>query len=200
MAARQAALAGALRALHRAILAYFVEDGSPPGGPWLHAEAGRHGLDPEGAFAALAAADLVHLDGTGGVAVAYPFSAAPSGYRVQLDGTPPVWAMCAIDALGIPQMAGRDGVITAADPLSGEPVHVGIRDGRWAGQPPETLVLWAHAATGEPAAARLPACPLRHQRTPRPGLPVRASGADRWACRPACRHRARRGGLRPAAA
>jgi hypothetical protein len=160
MAARQAALAGALRALHRAILAYFVEDGSPPGGPWLHAEAGRHGLDPEGAFAALAAADLVHLDGTGGVAVAYPFSAAPSGYRVQLDGTPPVWAMCAIDALGIPQMAGRDGVITAADPLSGEPVHVGIRDGRWAWQPPETLVLWAHAATGEPAAAC--ACPHIH--------------------------------------
>lgn len=160
MAAKQAALDGALRALHQAILAHFVRHGGPPGGPWLGAAAGRHGLEPEDAFAALASADLVHLDDAGGVAVAYPFSAVPSGYRVRLDGTPPVWAMCAIDALGIPQMAGRDGVITAGDPLSGEPVHVGFRDGRWAWQPPGTLVLWAQAAAGEPAAAC--ACPHVH--------------------------------------
>src|SRR5258708_32138108 len=35
-----------------------------------------------------------------------------------------VWSMCAIDALGIPAMLGRDVVITSKDPVTGEPVTV----------------------------------------------------------------------------
>ena len=40
--------------------------------------------------------------------------------------------MCAIDALGLPAMAGRDGRITSADPADGTPIEVTVRDGIWA--------------------------------------------------------------------
>lgn len=156
-AAKQAALSEALRRLHQAILARFLDHGSPPGTPWLHDEASRLGLDPPPAFAELATADLVHLDDTGRIRVAYPFSGAPSGHQVHLDGAPPVWAMCAVDALGIPQMAGRDGVITATDPHSGGPVRVEVRGGRWHWSPQATAVLAVYASAGEPAAQC--ACP-----------------------------------------
>jgi len=40
----------------------------------------------------------------------------------RLPGAVTVASMCAIDALGIPEMLGCDAVIDAADPVSGEPV------------------------------------------------------------------------------
>lgn len=52
----------------------------------------------------------------------------PTAHRVELDGLPAVWAMCAIDALGLPAMAGRDGRITSADPADGTPIEVTVRD------------------------------------------------------------------------
>lgn len=60
----------------------------------------------------------MHLDADGDVGVAYPFSRRPSGHLVQLDRGPAVWAMCAIDALGIPVMTGRDAAIVSADPAA----------------------------------------------------------------------------------
>jgi hypothetical protein len=151
-AARHAALPGNLRRLHQAILAYFVENGEPPGRSWLGPEARRLGLDPDTAYADLAAADLVHLGEAGQVAVAYPFSGLPTGHRVHLAGGPPVWSMCAIDALGIPQMTGRDGVIVAADPHSGEPVRVELGAGEWRWSPPATAVLVTRPSPGVPSA------------------------------------------------
>jgi len=38
---------------------------------------------------------------------------------VELAGGPAVFAMCAVDALGIPQMLRRDGRISSVDPASG---------------------------------------------------------------------------------
>jgi alkylmercury lyase len=155
--AQQAVLPGRLRRLHQEILVYFLDHGDPPGPSWLHAQAGRLGLDPPAAQADLAAADLVHLDQAGQVAVAYPFSGVPTGHRVQLAGAPGVWAMCAIDALGIPQMTGRDGTLTAADPHSSEPVRVEVTDRTWRWNPPATTVLMAQAGTCDSSA--LCSCP-----------------------------------------
>lgn len=157
MAARQARLTDGARGLHHAILTCFLDTGSPPGQTWLQREAEALGLDPRSACAELAEADLVHLDQAGSVSVAYPFSAVPSGHRVQLADGPSVWAMCAIDALGIPQMAGRDATITATDPHSGEPVRVEVTAGEWRWSPTSTSVLVALADTGD--ASALCACP-----------------------------------------
>jgi alkylmercury lyase len=112
IAGRQERLPGPLRGLHRAVLRRFLATGAPPTAGWVLQAAAEAGLDAS-AVNELAAADAVHMV-NGMVAVAYPFSGTPTPHRVELDGLPAVYAMCAIDALGLPAMAGRDGRITSA--------------------------------------------------------------------------------------
>jgi hypothetical protein len=101
----------------------------------------------------LAAADAVHLV-NGIVAVAYPFSGTPTPHRVELDGLPAVYAMCAIDALGLPAMTGRDGRITSADPADGTPIEVTVRGGGWSWARPGRLSWPGAPPTAAPSAAR----------------------------------------------
>ena len=142
-ARRQAVLPVAARDLHRAVLRRFLETGAAPALDWLRQTAGEFGLD-DSAVAELEAADLVHSAG-GMVAVAYPFSGRPTRQQVELDGFPAVFAMCAIDALGIPPMAGRDGRITATDPRDGAPVVVSVRGDQWRWAPADAVVVFARA-------------------------------------------------------
>lgn len=102
-AGRQAALPGPLREVHRAVLRRFLETGAPPAADWIASAAAGLGLS-DAAVTDLVAADLVHA-ANGVVAVAYPFSGTPTRQQVELDGFPAVYAMCAIDALGIPATA-----------------------------------------------------------------------------------------------
>jgi hypothetical protein len=140
-AVRQAALPAPLRDLHRAVLRRFLETGSPPTARWIAGTAAGMGLG-DSAADALEAADLVHVAG-GLVSVAYPFSGRPTRQQVELDGFPAVYAMCAIDALGIPAMAGRDGRIAATDPRDGAPVVISVRRGRWRWTPAGSVVVLA---------------------------------------------------------
>jgi hypothetical protein len=144
IAARQERLPGPLRELHRAVLRRFLEAGAPPTARWLRQAAADGGLDGA-ALDALAAADAVHVVNEV-VAVAYPFSGTPTPHRVQLDGLPAVYAMCAIDALGLPLMAGRDGQVTSAGPHDGTPIEVTVRDGAWSWDPAGTVVVAGQAA------------------------------------------------------
>lgn len=155
--ARQRGLPAAGRALHQHILRAFAEHGTPPSLADLRPAAKRLGLDLDLALRKLAEADLVHLDGDGVVEVAYPFSGRATGITVQLSDGPHVHAMCAIDALGISPMTGRDGVITATDPGTGEPVEVESAGGRWTWRPEATAVLLAANGGGPTVAAS--ACP-----------------------------------------
>jgi len=139
-ASRQAALPGPLRELHRAVLRRFLATGAPPAAGWVAGAAAGLGLS-DAAVAELEAADLVHA-ASGVVAVAYPFSGTPTRQQVELDGFPAVYAMCAIDALGIPAMAGRDGRITATDPRDGAPVVVSVRGGQWRWTPATAVVVF----------------------------------------------------------
>jgi hypothetical protein len=96
------------------VLRRFLAAGAPPTARWLRQAAADAGLDAT-ALDALAAADTVHVS-HGVVAVAYPFSGTPTPHRVELDGLPAVYAMCAIDALGMSAMPGHPVTITAAEP------------------------------------------------------------------------------------
>ncbi len=140
-ASRQAALLGPLRELRRAVLRRFLRTGGPPATGWIAGAAAGLGLS-DSAVADLEAADLVHA-ANGVVSVAYPFSGTPTRQQVELDGFPAVYAMCAIDALGIPAMTGRDGRITAVDPRDGAPVVVSVRGGRWRWTPATAVVVFA---------------------------------------------------------
>jgi Alkylmercury lyase len=112
---RVADVSGAARALHRRILLAFAAGTSPP-------------ADERDLLAELEQRDLIGRDPvTSEVVVAYPFSARETPHRVELidDGTR-VYAMCAIDALGIPCMLDRQARISSRDPDTAEPVELAI--------------------------------------------------------------------------
>lgn len=144
-------LAPDTRALHREVLRAFLDSGAAPSLSWLHGQASRLGLEPDAALRELAEADLVHLAGSS-VVIAYPFSGVPTSDRVQLEGGPPNYAMCAIDALGIPLMTGRDGVISSTDPGTGEPIRVVRNSTDWEWTPTSTVVVAGIAQSCETAA------------------------------------------------
>ena len=143
IAGRQERLPGPLRELHRAVLRRFLATGAPPTARWVRQAAADAGLDAS-AVDELSAADAVHM-ANGVVAVAYPFSGTPTPHRVELDGLPAVYAMCAIDALGLPAMAGRDGQIRSADPHDGTPIEVSVRGGTWSWAPASAVVVAGRA-------------------------------------------------------
>jgi NAD-dependent dihydropyrimidine dehydrogenase PreA subunit len=143
IAGRQQRLPGPLRDLHRAVLRRFLATGAPPTARWVRQAAADAGLDVS-AVDELAAADAVHV-ANGVVVVAYPFSGTPTPHRVELDGLPAAYAMCAIDALGLPAMTGRDGIITSADPYDGTPITVTARGGTRSWNPATAVVVAGRA-------------------------------------------------------
>lgn len=154
---RQQALPAALRGLHQVILQEFTVRGQVPARTELASIAARLGLDAGEALAHLVTSDLLVLSGIGEIAVAYPYSAIPTGHQVEIMGGPAVSAMCAIDALGIPAMTGHDAAITAADPATGEHVHVDVRGGHAQARPAGAAVSLPAIHDGPAARCR---CPL----------------------------------------
>jgi len=158
---RQAGLPRALRAFHRRLLGAFLTDAGPPGPAVVARLAAELDLDPQAALAALAAADVVHTDPvTGSISVAYPFSGRPTPHRVELAGGPTVQAMCALDALGIPQMTHRDARISSTDPTTGQQITVEVHGGAWRWQPATTVVLAGTAAGDAYGAVADCCCPF----------------------------------------
>jgi hypothetical protein len=157
---RQAGLPEPLRTFHRRLLAGFLAHGGPPQPAAIADLAAELGLDPDQALGVLAATDLVHRDAASGtIGVAYPFSGRPTLHQVTLAGGPTVSAMCALDALGIPQMARCDAQVSATDPVSGQPVTLQAQRGAWRWQPASTVVLVATAAGGVGGAVADCCCP-----------------------------------------
>jgi Alkylmercury lyase len=143
---RQAAdLPAGLRQTYQAILRHFAATEAAPSVADLHAVTDRAGLDPTEALRELARRDLIAIDDAGRLVAAYPFAPTPTPHTVSLGDTN-VFAMCAIDALGMPFMLGTDAVITSTDPHTGQPVRVTITNGAATYQPTEAVIVYA--ATG----------------------------------------------------
>jgi hypothetical protein len=136
-----------LRAVHQAVLRSFVNTGAAPASASLTKHAAP--FDVNDVLAELANGDFVLLDGAGQIMAAYPFSALPTKHRVQIAGKAAVFAMCAIDALGISAMTDLPVVIESADSSTGEPVTVKV-DGANATWDPATAVVYV-GRTGGPA-------------------------------------------------
>ena len=142
VSARLSGLPTPVRQLHREVLRAFLATGQPPHSDDLPLIGG---VDRGDAFGQLTELDVVQVGADGRALVAYPFSGRPTGHTVQLDGGPVLHAMCAIDALGILLMTGRDGVIVSADPGTGHPVRVERRGEGWRWAPEDTAVLLAQS-------------------------------------------------------
>lgn len=140
--------------VHRAILRRFSMTGRPPAARDLDPLVAGSGRTTTDVLQALHAADAIQLDPGGQIAVAYPFSAAPTSHRVRIRGSgdgPEVeaWAMCAIDALGIAAMLSREVRIESVDATTGRPVTVTVPDPSQGGQSvwdPWTAVVFVGAS------------------------------------------------------
>ncbi|MBI5287487.1 MAG: hypothetical protein HY873_00775 [Chloroflexi bacterium] len=89
---------------------------------------------------------------------AYPFSNLPTSHRVRISGGPEVFAMCAIDALGIPFMLKRDAAISSACEQCGSRISVEIAKQTVIASSPAGMVVWV----GKVSAGCVPAndlCP-----------------------------------------
>ena len=136
---RVAPAEGGLRAVHQAVLRSFVHTGAAPGLSCLAKHAAP--FDVSEVLAELADGDFLYLDHAGQITAAYPFSALPTPHRVRISGGAVVFAMCAIDALGMSAMVGMPVVIESADPSSSEPVTVHV-DGAISSWDPGTTVVY----------------------------------------------------------
>jgi alkylmercury lyase len=104
--------------------------------------------------------DLIQRLPDGTIWCAYPFSTQPTGHTVEVEGGgPPVHAMCAIDALGIPFMLHRTGVVRSADPTSGRDLVIRIdQGGNVRSEPADPVALVARTECVGPLASSC--CPL----------------------------------------
>ena len=138
---RVAPAEGGQRAIHQQVLRSFATTGGQPSAADLEETAARHATTASTALAALHAEDFLQL-ADGQIRAAYPFSAVPTAHLVDIDGGPRLYAMCAIDALGVAAMLDVPVTITSADPRTGDPVTVtvaaGGRTATW--HPPSAVV------------------------------------------------------------
>jgi hypothetical protein len=161
---RLAPAEGGLRAVHQRVLRAFAETGQPPSAAALAEAAAPYGASGPEVMRQLHAADFLRLDPCGAISAAYPFSPAPTRHLVTISGGPQVYAMCAIDALGIAAMLGKTVTISSSEPGTGAPVTVTVpaAGGAAAWQPGTAVVFYGQqetacapgaAAAGPPAAA-----------------------------------------------
>lgn len=128
-----------------AVLQLYAENGRAPR---IEAVAERSGMSTatvQALLNELGARDLVVLDGCR-IIGAYPFTDADSGHRVTWDGQA-ANAMCAVDALGIGSMLGRETAIASRCRHCGAPIRIEVRDDgrRLALAEPEPAVVWLSA-------------------------------------------------------
>ncbi|MGW4123437.1 alkylmercury lyase family protein [Nocardia sp. NPDC004711] len=140
------------KAIHQAVLRGFAATGRPPSATELTHIAARFDASAASVLARLHEADVIRLDAAGAIASAYPFSTSPTPHRVRITNGATVYAMCAVDALGMPAMLGTDTVITSADPTTADPIEITIHAGELTAHPTTTVVfLGARAGEGPSA-------------------------------------------------
>jgi hypothetical protein len=147
------------KAVHQAILRAFAATGHPPNATDLAAvtAAAAGGVDRRitAVLEALHAADAIRLAPDSQIAVAYPFSATPTRHRVRLGDRATgvdVYAMCAIDALGIAVMLDQSTLIKSVDLTTGQPITVTTTKGHTHWEPATAVVFIGADAGGGPSA------------------------------------------------
>lgn len=139
------------REVHQAILRAFAATGRAPALSELEAGTGAAGRPISEVLSALHEVDAIRLDTDGDIAVAYPFSNRPTRHRVRIADRVDVYAMCAIDALGISAMLGHDTRIESFDVTSGERITVSMTSEEATWEPNQAVVFVGAAAGGGPS-------------------------------------------------
>ncbi len=130
---------------HQYVLQTFAETGHSPTLEHIRDRFSLRTLgEADAMVAALERAGSIHRDpGDGAITHAYPFSNEPTAHRVLLADGPEVYAMCAIDALGMLFMLRRGAEITSVCAACGADVRVHVRGGAVTSYAPIEIVVWA---------------------------------------------------------
>ncbi len=139
----------------RAVLHLYADKWRAPRPDEVAAEAGIAGDHVAALLRGLQRRDLVGLDpGSGAIRHAYPFTESATGHQVKFRGHS-LYALCAIDALGIAGMYGTDVLVRSPCRSCGETVHVATADkGRMLREvAPAGAVVWYDFAFSGSAAA-----------------------------------------------
>jgi len=145
----------------RAILEAYLREGRPPTMSQLCATTGLLKQDAEQILRRLRQRDLVLFDEqTATILGAYPLTESKTEHRVHL-GDVTVHAMCAIDALGVGRMYGRDVIIESTCRATQETIRIATIDRgiRLASVEPLNAVVWTGIRASEGCAAST-LCPL----------------------------------------
>jgi hypothetical protein len=148
---RRAPAEGGLRATQTALLRSIAATGRLPAPEDLDSIAAgfhRRGAD---VLRELAAEDYLTLDTAGLPRAIYPLAAAPTRHRVRIAEGQQVWAMCAIDALGIAPMLNQVIDIDTSDPLTNDPIDIRVTPHRATSSRPGTVVVAGRSAEAGPA-------------------------------------------------
>jgi hypothetical protein len=146
------------RGLYRWVLRSFASGGSPSGHDVADAAQSLN-VAVDAALNRMVEGDLIQRSASGDIECAYPFSAKPTTHVVMLDSGVRLYAMCAVDALGIPTMLGRACLIETADPVDRTQISLRVgASGKSESEPGGAVVLCA-VATGPGPLSSL-CCPL----------------------------------------
>ena len=131
-------------AIHHFILETFAKTGRSPALEDVRSRFDLESLqEVEAALADLARRGSIHRNsGDPFVTHAYPFSNEPTRHRVRLAAGPDVYAMCAIDALGMPFMLKQDAEIASACEQCGGDIELQIGNGNITHKSPGEIVVW----------------------------------------------------------
>jgi hypothetical protein len=146
--------------VHQFILRTFAKTGHSPTLTDIQHEFALAGLgDADLLITELERHGSVHrTSGDRAITHAYPFSNEPTAHRVQLANGPEVYAMCAIDALGMPFMLRRDAEIRSLCAHCGKEVQIQIQAGQLKEHRPQSLVVW-FPTVKEKCVAAIDLCP-----------------------------------------
>jgi hypothetical protein len=151
------ALAPEARRLHRRVIEAVLATGSVPPVRELadHLETTEDAI--RSGLTELAIADYVALDEGGQVSCLYPFSTTPTSHVIVIDGQPR-YAMCSIDALGIPAMLGQELDVVGHCAVCNAPITLRVAPGAVVCAEPATAMVVARRDEAEPAFAAC--CPF----------------------------------------
>ncbi|MEU4191624.1 alkylmercury lyase family protein [Kribbella sp. NPDC026611] len=140
------------KATHQAILRAFAATGLPSADAELDSVTAGSGRSTTDVLTALHDGDAIRLAPDGQIALAYPFSTTPTRHRVRIGDQVDVFAMCAIDALGIAAMLNRDTRIESVDATTGQPISIATTAGTSTWEPASAVVFIGADAGGGPSA------------------------------------------------
>ena len=115
--------------LRNATYRRFVELGRAPTSADIATVTDRSETEVREGWRRLHDAHALVLDGAGEIAMANPFAARPTPYRVEADGRS-WYANCAWDSFGIGAALQVDSAIHTACPDCHDPIDLVVRDGR----------------------------------------------------------------------